>query len=176
MGADHRDASTAVISRFIVLQLSNSFYGKEDTFLTEKLLTELPGILNWAIEGYQRLSARGYFVQPKASNDILREMAWLASPVYAFVEECCEVEPALSVECSLVYEDWRGWCVAQGIEHPGTIQNFSRKLRAATTGLSVIQARAGGDSRVRKFVGIGLKAPPARGGTRSNVLYVKPKG
>jgi phage/plasmid-associated DNA primase len=32
-----------------------SFEGRENENLTDELLTELPGILNWAIEGWRRL-------------------------------------------------------------------------------------------------------------------------
>jgi putative DNA primase/helicase len=42
----------------MMLRLTESFYGREDKALTEKLLTELPGILNWAIEGYVRRRLR----------------------------------------------------------------------------------------------------------------------
>ena len=51
------DASGALASRFVTLVSSRSFYGKEDTGLTEKLLAELPGILNWALDGAERLPA-----------------------------------------------------------------------------------------------------------------------
>jgi len=58
------DASAALSSRFLVVQLENSFYGREDRQLTVRLLRELPGILRWALEGWRRLQARGCFAQP----------------------------------------------------------------------------------------------------------------
>jgi putative DNA primase/helicase len=42
------DASGALSSRFIVLVLANSFYGREGLGLIDRLLAELPGILNWS--------------------------------------------------------------------------------------------------------------------------------
>ena len=54
-------------------------------------MAELPGILVWAIEGLNRLRARGHFVQPQAVDDAVRDMEDLASPVLAFVRDCCEV-------------------------------------------------------------------------------------
>ena len=48
------DASGALASRFILLMLAKSFYGQEDRNLTKKLMTELPGILNWAAAGWVR--------------------------------------------------------------------------------------------------------------------------
>ena len=46
------DVSGALAGRFILLSLTESFYGREDPGLTDKLLSELPGILNWAIAGW----------------------------------------------------------------------------------------------------------------------------
>src|SRR5262249_53944197 len=50
-----RDDSTALAGRFVTLQLSRSWAGKEDTGLKSRLLKELPGILLWAVEGLRRL-------------------------------------------------------------------------------------------------------------------------
>jgi len=56
------DASGALSGRMIVLRMSESFYGREDIALTDKLLAERPGILLWAIEGWRRLRERGRFI------------------------------------------------------------------------------------------------------------------
>ena len=87
------DASGALAGRFVILRLTRSFYGEEDTGLTDRLLEELPGILNWAIEGWQRLRARGHFVMPATSQDAVQEIEDLSSPVSAFVRDWCLVGP-----------------------------------------------------------------------------------
>jgi putative DNA primase/helicase len=56
------DPSGALVGRLIVLRQSESFFGREDTKLTDRLLAELPGILLWAIDGWKRLRERGHFV------------------------------------------------------------------------------------------------------------------
>ena len=66
-----QDPSGALECRLIVLKTNRSFYGKEDIHLTNKLLEELPAILNWAIEGLNRLRTRGHF--PGVSSDIKME-------------------------------------------------------------------------------------------------------
>ena len=68
------DASGALGGRFIVLVLIHSFYGREDLGLTDRLLTELPGIFNWTIAGWQRLSERGHFAQPNSALDAVRQL------------------------------------------------------------------------------------------------------
>ena len=68
----------------ILLRLRESFYGREDPSLTDKLLAELPGILRWAIEGWCRLRARGRFAQPKSAADLLSELHDISSPIGEF--------------------------------------------------------------------------------------------
>lgn len=151
-----KDTSGALASRFVVLSLTHSFYGKEDTRLTRDLLKELPGILEWALTGLERLTERGHFVQPEASADAIRELEDLGSPVAAFVREQCNVESGLTVEMSMLYRAWTQWCSDQGRDHPGTVQTFGRDLRAVIPGLGVSQPRVEGN-RVRRYEGVGLR-------------------
>ena len=120
------------------------------------LFDELPGILNWAIEGWQRLQKRGHFIQPASSEDAIEELEDLGSPIGAFVRECCDVGPGLIVECDIMFSRWREWCTKQGRDHAGTSQSFGRLLRAAVTGLKTTQRRSDGD-RDRYFQGVCLK-------------------
>jgi putative DNA primase/helicase len=150
------DASGALAGRFVVLVLTQSFYGREDRGLTNRLLTERPAILNWAIAGWQRLTERGYFVTPASSADAVRELEDLGSPIGAFVRERCVVGPGRTVETAGLYEVWCNWCTQQGRNHAGIAQTFGRDLRAAVPGLNVTQSR-GVDGRLRLYEGIGLK-------------------
>jgi putative DNA primase/helicase len=150
------DASGALASRFIVLILSNSFYGKEDLALTSRLLTELPGILNWAITGWHRLTERGHFVQPRSALDAVQQLEDLGSPVGVFLRERCVVGAGYTVEINRLFEAWCEWCRAQGREHPGTAQSLGRDLRAVLPGLKTTQPRDG-EERLRFYQGIGLR-------------------
>ena len=151
------DASAALASRFIVLALTRSFYGREDVALTRKLTGELPGVLNWAIEGWLRLYARGHFVQPRSAAEAAEELADLGSPIGAFVQERCKVGASYTVECELLYSAWVIWCSVQRRDHPGTVQTFGRDLRAAVPGLRTTQPRGATTAgRVRYYQGVGL--------------------
>ena len=150
------DASGALASRFIVLNMTQSFYGREDRGLYDKLLAELPGIFGWALAGYDRLRRRGYLLQPESAREAIQELEDLGSPVGAFLRERCEVGPGRSVECSGLYEAWKTWCDDQGRDHPGTRNTFGRDLRAAVPGLAVTQPRTE-FGRVRMYEGIGLQ-------------------
>ena len=151
------DASGALVSRFIVLMLTNSFYGKEDHGLTDRLLTEMSGILNWAIAGWQRLYLRGYLQQPKSAAEAVQDLEDLGSPISAFLRANCVVAPGRTVEISRLYEVWCNWSKEQGRDRPGTAPTFGRDLRAVVPGIKVAQARDEYDQRHRQYEGIGLK-------------------
>jgi len=147
------DSSGALAGRFMILRLTESFYGREDIQLTNKLLGELPGILNWAIEGWHRLRERGYFVQPSSASDALRDMEDLASPVGAFVRTHCDVGAGLRVWVDDLYRAWKDWCEADGRIKVTTKQIFGRDLMAAVPG---IKTRIGSNDQ-RFYHGLGLK-------------------
>ena len=123
------DVSGALASRFIFLKLIESFYGREDRQLEERLRGEIQGILSWAIEGWHRLNTRGHFEQPESARDAVRELEDLSSPVGAFVRECCEVGPGFEILVKELFSAWRAWCGTQGRDRPGTIQGVGRDLR-----------------------------------------------
>lgn len=149
------DASGALVGRMIVLRQTRSWYGKEDTALSEKLIAELPGVLLWAVEGYRRLHQRGYFVQPESSRKMIDDLEDLSSPVGAFLRECCEVGPNAEQFVHELYEGWKEWCTKIGRD-PGSEQMLGRDLRAVLPGLDTRQHRFHG--RVyRKFIGLRLR-------------------
>ena len=149
------DVSGALAGRFILLSLTESFYGREDPGLTDKLLTELPGILNWTVAGWARLAKFARFRQPTSAVEAMQQLEDLSSPIGAFVRECCEIGAGYCVSVSDVFNAWGEWCMTQGREHTGTAQSFGRDLRAAVPGLKTARPREGG-GRVREYQGLRL--------------------
>ncbi len=147
------DSSGAIAARFLTLRLTRSFFGREDPQLTDKLLTELPGILLWALQGWLRLHRRGHFVPPASVASAIQELEDLASPVGAFVRECCVTGPGRRVWVDLLYQAWRDWCQRDGRSLMTTRQTFGRDLVAAVSG---VRTRVGSGNR-RFYDGIALK-------------------
>jgi len=150
------DSSGALAGRFVILRLTESFYGREDHDLTDRLLKELPGILLWALQGWLRLRERGRFMQPQSVEEAIRDLEDLASPVGAFVRERCLLGQWHSIEVARLYEAWKEFCGQAGREHPGTRQSFGRDLRAAAPSV-MTSNRRNGDGRDRFYEGIDLK-------------------
>jgi len=152
------DASGASVSRFITLHTTKSWLGKEDHGLEERLMAELPGILLWAIGGWQRLRERGRFLQPQSAAEVIDDMNDLASPVSAFVRDCCRVGPSETVEKEPLFAAWREWCDRQGRgQFAGTLPSFCRDVLAAVPGVRGLRLRVEG-GRSNAFGGVGLRA------------------
>jgi putative DNA primase/helicase len=147
------DSSGALASRFIVLAMSRSFYGQENPALTQELAPELPAIFNWALDGLERLRERGRFEQPKSSQEAIRELEDLGSPIGAFVRDECEIGPEFEIISEDLYFAWKVWCEEHG-RRVSNSQTFGRDLRAAFPSIRVTQRRIDG-RRPRVYVGIG---------------------
>ena len=98
----------------ILLRLTQSFYGREDTALTDRLLGELPGILSWAVDGWRRLRERGRFQQPTAADEMVDELTDLGSPIGAFLRDCCNVGSEYEVQRGSLYEAYAAWAKEHG--------------------------------------------------------------
>jgi len=149
------DASGALANRFITLALEQSFLGREDIGLTDRLMGELSSILLWAIAGWKRLRQRGHFVQPTTGRDAMEEMNELSSPVAAFVRDWCEVRPGAAIGAKELFDSWRAWCAEQGKDQAGNAQVFGRDLRSAFPAIGMRRLNDGGE-RVRAYQGIDL--------------------
>jgi putative DNA primase/helicase len=158
------DSSGALASRFIVVQLRESFYDREQLDLTEELITELPGILNWAREGWVRLAGRQHFEQPKSGRQAAESLRIAASQTTAFVEALCELGSEYKIEIGTLHQSYLDFMVEHNIIPTGkTPWHFSAQLKAAYSTIEIDRPQSyGNPSRPRHFHGIRLKSPPLR--------------
>ena len=175
------DGSGALAGRFVVLVLTASFFGREDPALFNKLATELPAILNWSIIGYRRLRERGHFVQPASSLDAVDDIEMLGAPVKAFIRECCDIRPGMTVMADDLWATWQHWCAVEG-QKVGTRAWFGRNLRTAAPGITRTRPRHAdredrGEQREIAYSGIALKpgAKEARA-TEANTARAAARG
>jgi putative DNA primase/helicase len=151
------DASGALASRFHPLVMTKSFFGKENLKLSDRLLEELPGILNWSLDGWERLKKRKYFILPKSSKESLAELEELSSPVSAFITDECIVGPKQSISVDEIYRRWQEWCRDQGRNYSVPKATFGRDLHAALPEIRKTRPRKNARFRVWMYEGIGLK-------------------
>ncbi|MEV8396189.1 phage/plasmid primase, P4 family [Streptomyces sp. NPDC057596] len=149
------DSSGVIARRFIVLHMTVSWLGKEDTALTDKLAAELPGILNWALMGLARVERDGRITQPSSSLDAITTMQDTASPTSAFVRDHCDTGPDCSVQVDVLWEMWKDWAEGQGVR-PGTKALFGRNLLSVEPRIRRAKPRIGG-KQVPVYEGIAVK-------------------
>jgi putative DNA primase/helicase len=145
------DASGALASRYLILRMTKSFYGQEDLKLLDTLRGELPGILNWALEGLHRLEKRGGIEQPKSSTDLIAQFRELSSPMAAFIDERIENAVGLVLQKDL-FNEWKTWCAGQNLP-PGSLIDFARKFNAAMPAVKIRNPRVEG-RQMRAYEGI----------------------
>lgn len=86
---------------------------KRDLKLSEKLSLEMPGILNWAIEGcmkWQKMGLNEPNKVSKATGDYKEEMDIIGP----FLFERCYVEEAQKISAKELYEVYSNWCYQNG--------------------------------------------------------------
>jgi len=148
------DPSGVVVSRFIAVPFQQSFEGREDPGLTNRLLSELPGIINRALSGLMRLRERGRFLQPEVGRDLLQLMDENTSPVRNFIEDCCVFGPDFEVDTQILYETYKSWALQHGHQRMAS-STFGTDLNALGKGIKSQQRRIGGH-RERVYTGIKL--------------------
>ena len=123
--------SNALTGRMIVLKMSRSFYGKEDTELSFKLEQELGGIFNWAMIGLRRRLARGgRFIQPTSGKEYLELMSEIGNPIGSFIEDVLIIDPEGFTTKEDVFACYKRWALHKSIP-PGTELAFKRRFLAA---------------------------------------------
>ena len=146
--------SPALARRFVPLILSESFDGREDRGLIDRLLPEMPGILNWAIEGWKRLQTRGRFELPSASREAISDIQQHSSPIAAFLAEVCELGPGLSTPKEGMFAVWLRWCERNGEKNPGGKTKLTQLLKEAA---GIKPGKPGSDDRVPSYMGVQLR-------------------
>lgn len=135
------DRSSGFLERWIALPFFGNFAGdRADPAVIERILeSELPGILRLAVEGLNRLLARGHFRLSEASREAMSEFKINIDSVRRFLQELHD-EPEstagmLTIEppwlCSDLYSTYRSWCEDQGYRPLGR-NKFIGGVEAAT--------------------------------------------
>jgi putative DNA primase/helicase len=148
------DASTAIVGRMVVILCQESWLNREDIHLEETLRGELTGILNWALDGLQRLSTSNRFTKLPATDEAIADMRDLASPVGAFVRQRCVLGPDHQIGTDDLYAAYKLWA-----EDAGHIkrnkEHFGRDLKAVARIRKQRPREAGGRTHV--YVGINVR-------------------
>ena len=138
------DVSNGMRRRLMVLPFDNVFEQNSDIF-SRIWRDEMPGVLNRAIEGYQRVLARGKFRVPAAINRA--KDIWLAeaNPLPAFIEDRCRKDLTGSCRLQDFYREYAAWAQSRGYTMVQQAASISRnvshlgyKMKHRNTGQTIL--------------------------------------
>lgn len=75
--------------------------------------TELPGVLNWALEGRKMLQEEG-FTPTNEMIEALQEYKSKVNPIEDFVEQCCNKDPLEKIQTSELLKSYNVWALHEG--------------------------------------------------------------
>jgi len=146
--------SGALANRMTHVRFNVSFAGREDIGLEDRLLAELPGILNWALAGLDRLNEAGRFTTPESHTAVDARFREYADPDADFLEQCCVMGEDLKVPQGELHAVYRVWCERMGRDRDSTDVTSLRHRLAERPGLADKRIGKGADRW--HIVGLGL--------------------
>ena len=99
---------------------------QQDPKLTDKLMAELPGILQWALRGCEWWRSDG-LKPPSVVTDATAQYREDQDVFGRFIDDCCVIGSQFEANGGVLYTRYRSWCETNG-EHPMTQTAFGRKL------------------------------------------------
>lgn len=110
-----KDGSDAVYNRSLILPMTN--VRDEDApepagydSIAEKIIAEeLTGVLWWAIEGWQRLSARGVYAPPSCMTEAVRALQEANDDIGTWAAQCACYDPNYQVAPADLFASFAGW-------------------------------------------------------------------
>lgn len=125
-----RDTTDSMWRRMKLIPFLRKFEeGKNaDPELTTKLLAELSGILNWALDGLVRLKVDGKFTQSDAADEAKRQYREEANPVAQWLntQTCRTSQP--NTLAGALFRNYMEWCGQQN-EKPVSSTQFGKDLK-----------------------------------------------
>ena len=137
------DHSDGFFRRAIIMRFNRQFQEHEqDKQREQRLMAELPGILNWALTGRKALYARGNFVIPSSAKAEVDQFRVDSDPVQQFIDEETITSPPGGYRCmaSEVYTIYATWCRDNGYKALA-VNSFSKRLE--TMGINKVRDNRG---------------------------------
>jgi len=123
-----RDFSEALFRRAVILKFNRTFAKHEqDPRLKDKLLEELPGILNMSLQAYASALTNG-FTDPASSETAKQEWRLEADQVAQFVDDVCTRDAAAKSKAGDVFNAYQGWALENGIKQTVSMKSLRVRL------------------------------------------------
>lgn len=141
------DLSNAMLTRASIIPF-NAYFDPQspdtDRFLFDRIIhSEISGVVNHLIAGYQRLRVRGNWQTPKKCDEARLEWTMETNSLYRFANTQLKSEPDASIQAYMTCHDirdmYKTWCANEGINDKYIMQNQSIKRGLQDLGFDVVK-------------------------------------
>ena len=131
---------------------------QQDKTLGAKLRAELPGILNWLVDGVRDWMARGGLDEPPSVRAATNEYRTDLDTVGLWIDECCDTGPTQWATSKRLHQSYSEWAEGYGADQLSDKQLGARLAEKGFPGKR--KSIDGRQQRVRLGVTLRLTSPP----------------
>jgi putative DNA primase/helicase len=142
-----RGMDEGIWRRIKLIPFTQNFIDKADPYLVSKLINELPGILNWAIQGlieWKQKRLGSAKVIDEASDSYRKESDLLQQ----WIDETLTFNPDSKLSCQSAYESFLMWCIERSYPR-WSVSSFGRAMTEKG-----FERKS--DGKARHYIGISL--------------------
>jgi P4 family phage/plasmid primase-like protien len=158
-----RDNTDGLTRRMEILSFNNQFlnptaqdkeYSNEDFW---KNTGELPGMLNWAIEGLKRLAHNNWcFTASHGRRELLETYKLTINPAVHFLKEYVEPSEVGEIVCRDLFQLYEKHCKTFGLDHEDAI-SFGRQIKPMFPAVEHSNRSRSSKDGVRSHIWVGLR-------------------
>jgi putative DNA primase/helicase len=105
----------AIWRRIVLIPFTQNFEGREEKGLKQKLMSELSGVLNWALDGLKLWQSEGLKPLPKAVTEATEKYKKDSDSIGQWLELRATPKTGASVQSSVAYNDYKDWTTENGL-------------------------------------------------------------
>jgi P4 family phage/plasmid primase-like protien len=126
-----KDNTVAFKERRLIIKFPYEFTGKDQIQNLEQIWLRNPeersGILNWMLQGLQRLLSQGYFTESKTQQETEIEFQRVSDSIGAWLNELCLFGKNYVCTRQEAYESYENYCELYGLEVENS-KEFTQRL------------------------------------------------
>ena len=113
------DPNNGIFRRVHIINIPPIDDADKDVTLKPRIQLEGPGILNWCLDGWERLTRRGYFVKPLTVVEASQDFQLSSDICALFIEECMDrdpqpLAPTMRERSGDLYKSFKQWALDNG--------------------------------------------------------------
>ena len=154
------DLGDHLFERFGIVPCYNVIAKEDrDPEILQKILKEKPAVINWMLEGLQRLISNGFKLSSCAAcEEVMDEYRRRQDTVFSFISENYDITKRNKdrVEKQIFQDEYSAWCIEEDME-PASPRDLKKRLESI--GLRCAQARFGTRGGIMAVYGLKKKGP-----------------